>query len=82
MKLENKTIWLTGDEFDPGPLLNELEMEVVYNHIQSKLYYKEGIKEFEDIGFTHNDIHRGNVLKDPKTNSYKIIDPLPFNIKE
>lgn len=61
MKLENKTIWLTGNEFVPGPVLNELETENVYNHIQSKIYYKVGLPEIENVFRPSNYIDKGYV---------------------
>lgn len=34
----------------------------------------KGIDELKKLNITHDDIHRKNVLKDPKTGEYKIID--------
>lgn len=45
MKLNNKTIWLTGNEFDNGIVLKSLDFKEDNNHVQSKIYYKEGINE-------------------------------------
>lgn len=61
MKLENKTIWLTGNKIIPGTVLNELETENVYNHIQSRVYYKEGISEIENVFRPSNYIDKGYV---------------------
>lgn len=61
MKLENKTIWLTGNEFVPGEVLNELETESVYNHIQSRVYYQDGLTEIENIFRPSNYIDKGYV---------------------
>jgi hypothetical protein len=61
MKLGNKTIWLTGNEFVPGPVLNEIETENVYNHIQAKIYYQEGISEIENEFRPSNYIDKGYV---------------------
>lgn len=33
-----------------------------------------GVKELDDIGIVHNDLHIGNIMKDPRRNTYKIID--------
>lgn len=35
-----------------------------------------GIRELHDMGVHHEDIHNGNILYDPKTKKYKLIDPL------
>lgn len=34
----------------------------------------KGIKELASVGIEHQDMHTGNVMKDPKTGNYKIID--------
>lgn len=61
MKLESKTIWLTGNEFDPGQVLTEIETESVYNHIQSRIYYQEGLTEIENVFRPSNYIDKGYV---------------------
>tara|TARA_R110000868_G_scaffold27279_1_gene103868 strand:- start:579 stop:1418 length:840 start_codon:yes stop_codon:yes gene_type:complete len=48
MKLDNKIIWITGKEFETGIVLNELELQSVFNHIQATVYYKEGISEIDN----------------------------------
>ena len=45
MKLNNKIIWITGNEFENGTVLKELDLQSVYNHIQATVYYKDGISE-------------------------------------
>lgn len=35
----------------------------------------EGLQEYNQMNIKHGDLHAGNVLKDPKTNNYKLIDP-------
>lgn len=35
----------------------------------------KGIQEYKDLGIKHGDVHAGNVLKDPKSGNYKLIDP-------
>lgn len=88
MKLENKTIWLTGYEFVPGLALNELETENVYNHIQSRIYYDEGLTEIEDVFHPSNYIDKGYVCtliahKDAISIiflKYKGVDPVDMGI--
>ena len=88
MKLENKTIWLTGNEFVPGPALNELETENVSNHIQSRIYYDEGLTEIEDVFRPSNYIDKGYVCtliahKDAISIiflKYKGVDPVDMGI--
>ena len=36
-----------------------------------------GIKEYDKMGITHDDVYIPNILKDPKTGNYKLIDPRP-----
>lgn len=88
MKLENKTIWLTGNEFVPGQVLNELETENVYNHIQSKIYYQDGLTEIENVFRPSNYIDKGYVCtliahKDAISLiflKYKGVDPVDIGI--
>ena len=47
MKLNNKTIWLTGKEFDKGIELKNLYFKEDNNHTQPKIYYKDGIDEID-----------------------------------
>jgi hypothetical protein len=48
MKLNNKTVWLSGKEFDVGLVLKFLDFKDDNNHIQSRIYYKEGINEINE----------------------------------
>lgn len=41
-------------------------------HVLKDIY--AGVDELKKIGITHNDLHAGNVMKDPKTGNYKLID--------
>jgi len=36
-----------------------------------------GVREIKKMGTQHGDIHGNNILKDPKTGDYKLIDPYP-----
>ncbi len=88
MKLENKTIWLTGNEFVPGSVLNELETESVYNHIQARIYYHKGLTEIENVFRPSNYIDKGYVCtliahKDAISIiflKYKGVDPVDMGI--
>jgi len=35
-----------------------------------------GIKELKEMDVWHGDVHQANVLKDPRSNKYKLIDPI------
>lgn len=43
------------------------------------IHLLRGIKQIEKMGTEHGDIHRNNILKDPKTGNYKLIDPYPID---
>uniref|UniRef100_UPI00404B892F CFI-box-CTERM domain-containing protein n=1 Tax=Gelidibacter sp. TaxID=2018083 RepID=UPI00404B892F len=48
MKLNNKIIWISGNEFENGTVLKELDLQSVSNHIQATVYYKGGISEINN----------------------------------
>lgn len=61
MKLDNKIIWITGNEFENGIVLNQIEFQNVYNHIQATVYYKDGIPEINNHFSPSDYIDKGYV---------------------
>ena len=59
MKLNNKTIWLTGEEFESGIVLKALDFKEDNNHVQSKVYYKDGIYEINSHFYPSDYIDKG-----------------------
>lgn len=59
MKLNNKTIWLTGKEYDNGVVLKAFDFREENNHIQSKIYYKSGISEINSHFYPSDYIDKG-----------------------
>ena len=59
--------------------IDVMEMVLEYVERYDKLFIDifRGIKEMEKMGTKHGDIHRNNILKDPKSKNYKLIDPFP-----
>lgn len=59
-----------------------LESVLKYVGKNEKLFIHifRGIKEIEKMGTEHGDIHRNNILKDPRTGNYKLIDPYPNDL--
>lgn len=53
MKIGIDEIWQNSDKFTIGTVTSIVNFENVYNHTQSKIYYKSGIKEL-DIHFKEN----------------------------
>lgn len=50
--------------------------------LENKKFFKDvlnGIKEFQSFGEIHNDVKMNNILQDPKTGNYKLIDPWVSN---
>jgi len=82
-KYSKQTLDTLGDEFGDGEVfynyheLVELEAEY-YNDLMDVekiiIDVQKGIKELESVGITHQDLWSDNIMKDPKTGKYKIID--------
>lgn len=47
--INGKKVFLTGNVFDNGDYLNEIGNRNIYDNIQSKIYYDEGIVDFDEI---------------------------------
>ncbi|MFD0762713.1 CFI-box-CTERM domain-containing protein [Lutibacter aestuarii] len=62
MKLENKRIYLTGEEYENGEILNDLKFTNIYNHYQAVIYYKSGIKEIDTIFYPKGYVKNGYLL--------------------
>lgn len=60
-------------------LSNRDVIEMVEDISQHDEFFKDvirGSEELQEMDVWHGDIHLNNILKDPKTNKYKLIDPL------
>jgi hypothetical protein len=49
MKLNNENFWITGEQFESGESLYEVDILDIYDHKQSTIYYKSGIPEIDKL---------------------------------
>jgi hypothetical protein len=61
MKLENINFYLTGQKFELGEPLSELEILDIYEHFQATIYYKSGLTDIDNFFEDKSYIDKGYV---------------------
>lgn len=59
MKFNGENFWLTGDKFDPGESINQIQQLQIAYQRQSTIYYKSGIPEIDNLFKEKNYIKHG-----------------------
>lgn len=64
--------WLAG--FRKDKVVEVAKFFITRKQFVTDVY--NGMEELKSIGIVNDDLHLGNVMVDPKTDTYKIIDPM------